>query len=302
MVSISRQYPLVTAKNKSSIWYKIIVFRNMLLSFSPLPERSQCIKLHSGYKTMSLSENVAPLHNAYTYFFSSCLWNASVAAACWGKETVYQLSTKGKKQTHKKYSSSWVSLPSFFSTLWNSLLIIDLIPCFLSVRSPHLDVSLGDALAVSPLTVESHFPCQFVEAVASQLSCGPTSSPAFSPFYLLHYQLLLTQECTRTARLQGLSLLLLLPPLLKPSAETNANRVRATRTVLRCETKDVDKVCCSLLPFVFASNLTLLFCVCRGGARFLACEALTLGRLMKGWHSGMSLAQHKAYSVQHEKN
>lgn len=185
MVSISRQYPLVTAKNKSSIWYKNIVFRNMFLSFSPLPERSQCIKLHSGYKTMSLSENVAPLHNAYTYFFSSCLWNASVAAACWGKETVYQLSTKGKKQTHKKYSSSWVSLPSFFSALWNSLLIIDLIPCFLSVRSPHLDVSLGDALAVSPFDCWVTFPLSICGGSGESAVLRPTSSPAFSPFYLL---------------------------------------------------------------------------------------------------------------------
>lgn len=119
MVSISRQYPLVTAKHKSSVWYKIIVFRNMFISFSPLPERSQCTKLHSGYKTMSVSESVALLHNSYTYLFSSCSRSASVAAACWGKETVYQLPTKGKKQTHthKKYLSSWVSLPSFFSTL-----------------------------------------------------------------------------------------------------------------------------------------------------------------------------------------
>lgn len=268
MVSISRQYPLVTAKHKSSVWYKIIVFRNMFISFSPLPERSQCTKLHSGYKTMSVSEDVALLHNSYTYFFSSCSWSASVAAACWGKETVYQLSTKGKKQTRtqKKYSSSWVSLPSFFSTLcfdnWlNTVFSLCAIASFGRVSgrcARRLTVWLLSHISLFNLWRQWRVSCP-----AGRLLLLPSLL-----FIYCNYQLLLTQECTQTARLQGLSLLLLLPPLLKLSAETNASRVRATRTVLRCETKDVDKVCCSLLPFVFAYNLALLFCVCRGGVRF----------------------------------
>lgn len=93
------------------------------------------------------------------FFFSSCSWIARVAAACWGKETVYQLSTKGKKQTHT-HTQKNTRPPGFHypPSFQLCVLIIDLIPCFLSVRSPHLDVSLGDALGVSPFDCWVTFP------------------------------------------------------------------------------------------------------------------------------------------------
>lgn len=96
---------------------------------------------------MSFSDNVALLHISYTVhiIYFGCYQNTIVATACWSKETAYHFSTKGKKQTstHKDTPPPGFHYPPSFQLC---VLIIDLILCFLSVRSPHLDVSRGDAL------------------------------------------------------------------------------------------------------------------------------------------------------------
>lgn len=147
------------------------------------------------------------------------------------------------------------------------------------MRSPHLDVSLGDALGVSPFDCWVTFPSSI---------CGGSSESAVlrADFFSCLLSFLFTattssywlKNAPEQHGCRGFSSLLL--PLLKPSGEANASHVGATSMILRCETEGVDKVCCSPLPFVVASNLALLFGVCRG-------EALTVGGLMKAWHSGM---------------
>lgn len=119
------------------------------------------------------------------------------------------------KQTNKHGSLPGLHYPPTFQLC---VLIINLIMHFISVLSPHFNMSLGNVRrsansASHYLSVQSDFPCQFAEEASKLLVSRSAGRLLYRlPFLLFccSYLLSLTQERIQTTQLQGLLLLLCL--------------------------------------------------------------------------------------------